>query len=645
MTLKTLLCSTAIWVLTNAVQGGPVPKKAGQSAVTPAMTRFDVVVYGATAAGMAAALAAAEFGHRVALIEPTHRIGGIMTNGLGLTDMISLESLSGFYKDYADRCHQHYIRQYGADSPQAKECFFGTLTEPKVTLQVFQAMLAERPTISLFTQHRLESVSLAAPKNGYRVIQAVRLEKLGGGGSVDFSGRQFIDASYEGDLAAFAGAEYRIGRESANEYGERFAGLLYYRNGVILPGSTGEGDNRTQCYNFRITMTARPDIRVPISKPVGYDRNRYVAILPVLQSGGVKKIFSESHDGIVRQQTITNGKADINDIRGGSPVRFSLLGENYEYPDGDYATRARIVEHHKTHALGFFWFLQNDADVPELFRAEARQWGLCRDEFADTGHFPSQLYIREARRIIGEYVYSEADGLTEPGTLRSKRHATSVAVADYNFNCHGIQPPSSIYPTIAEGDFAYPTGPPTAPVQIPYGVLVPKKMANLLVPVTLSATHVGYSVLRMEPTYAALGQASGLAAHLALQNGLLVKDVPVPSLQTMLHERHAQTIYTGDVPADSRYFRGVQYFGNQGFLHVLPEATEGPKQPSKHRFSLHYTYAMPHQEVRPEALMTSPLLDRWLPLISPSLTDEERKQALRLTRGDFLNWLYKRENP
>jgi len=596
-------------------------------------------VYGATAAGIGAALNAAEFGHRVALVEPTDRIGGIITNGLSLTDMISLESISGFFKAYTDRAYRHYVRTYGAESPQAKASFFGTLAEPKVSLQVFREMLAERPNVTVLTRHRLQSVGMAAPRGDHRVVQSVRLEKLDGGGSVEMAAKQFIDASYEGDLAAFAGAPYRVGRESSREYGERYAGLIYVKGGVILPGSTGEGDGRTQSYNFRITMTARPDLRVPIEKPAAYDRARYVAMLPVLKSGGVKKIFSEEHDGIVRQQTITNGKADINDIRGGSPVRFSLHGENYDYPDGDYATRARIAEHHKAHALGLFWFLQNDPDVPEAFREEARQWGLCRDEFEESGHFPTQLYIREARRIVGEHVFSEGDGLLQTGTFRSKLHPNSIAIADYNFNCHGIQPPQPIHPNVAEGDFSF----VTAPIQVPYGVLVPRNTANLLVPVAVSATHVGYSILRMEPTYAAMGQTAGLAAHLALQSGALVKDVPVPVLQKLLHERNARTVYVADVPDDSPYFRAVQHFGNRGFLHALPEATEGTWQPAKYRFSLHYTHAMPHHEVRPDAPLDAALLTRWAPLIAPALSETDRTHALTLTRGQFLNWLLERE--
>lgn len=638
-TAKRFLFAALCSVLAAGYAQTPRKKSPPPAQAVPTPVSFDVLVYGATPAGIGAALNAAELGHRVALVEPTARIGGMVTNGLSLTDIISLESVSGFFKQYADRAHRHYVQAYGADSPQARDCFFGMLTEPKVSLHVFREMLAERPNVTVYTQHRLQTVGMGAPRADYRVIQSVGLEKLGGGGSVEFSAKQFIDASYEGDLAAFAGAPYRVGRESSREYGERFAGLLYVKGGVILPGTTGEGDHRTQCYNFRIMMTARPDLRVPIEKPPGYDRSRYVAMLPVLNGGGVKKIFSEGHDGVVRLQPIANGKADINDIRGGSPVRFSLLGENYDYPDGDYATRARIVEHHKTHALGLFWFLQNDPDVPEAFRQEARQWGLCRDEFEESGHFPPQLYIREARRILGEHVFSEGDGLLQAGTLRSRLHPASIAIADYNFNCHGIQPPQPIHPNVAEGDFSF----VTAPIQVPYGVLVPRNMANLLVPVAVSATHVGYSILRMEPTYAAMGQAAGLAAHLAIQSGALVKDVPVPTLQKLLHERKARTVYVADVPDDSPYFRAVQHFGNRGFLHALPEATDGTWQPAKYRFSLHYTHAMPHHEVRPDAPLDAALLTRWAPLIAPALSEAERAHALTLTRGQFLNWLLERD--
>jgi hypothetical protein len=606
------------------------------SAIQSNAQQHDVLVYGGTVSGIAAALNAAERGHSVALVEPTARIGGLLTGGLSYTDFRSQEALGGTFRDYARRVEQYYRDKYGADSQQVKDCFFGTLAEPHVSLLVLQKMLAEQPRVKLFLNHRLVNVALGNPREGRIVIRSARFQTQPQ--TIELTARVFIDATYEGDLAAFAGAPYRVGRESTREYGERLAGVLYFDGGKILPGSTGEGDDRVQCYNFRVTMTKRPELRVLIDKPANYNREEYTKLLRLFKSGRLPRVFTEKHDGVLRIQSITNGKADINDIKG-TPVRFSLPGENYEYPDGDEATRQRIIARHRDYTLGLFYFLQNDAEMPEALRNEAREWGLCKDEFIENGNFPTQLYIREARRILGEYVFTEHDALMAAGSVRAPLHKDSIAIGDYVLNCHGEQPPGLLHPAIAEGDYAY----QTVPFQIPYGVIVPQRMANLLVTVAVSASHVGYSALRLEPTYTAMGQAAGLAAHVALKAGVNVNKVSVAEVQNLLHERDAMTVYFSDVPPASLYFKAAQYFGTRGFFHQIIDPRTITWQTPKLRFGLQYSVAMPHHEAALDKLMDQGLATQWLSLFSQqgSLRAGENLKAGALRRGDFLQQLYR----
>lgn len=560
---------------------------------------FDIAVYGSTPAGIASAVVAARQGRRVVLIEPGGHFGGLLIGGLSNTDFRTLEAVTGFYREYMDRVHADYIRRYGKDSKQAEECFFGAHAEPHVSDRVLRAMLAEQPTLQLWMHHRLTEVT----REG-QVITGARFRSAAG--AVTVNAGVWVDATYEGDLAAAAKAPYRIGRESTREYGERFAGVLFFDQGRILPGSTGEADSNEQCANFRIIMTNRPSNRLPVPKPPGYSRQEFARFLPMLRSGRIREVYTTDHSGIIRLTHIPNGKSDMNDIKQ-APIRLSLPGENNGWSDGDEATRQRIYDRHVTHNIGLLHFLQNDPEVPAAIREKANEWGLAKDEFVSNGHLPPALYVREGRRIVGDYVFTEHDTMPASRSVRAQVRADAIAMGDYSLNSHGHQPAGPLYPTLFEGDFGF----STTPFMIPYGVLLPRGVSNLLVPVAVSASHVGYSALRLEPTWTALGHAAGLAAHLAMEKQHKTRAIDLQALQTLLHRQKQATIYTSDVPRESIYFEAVQWAGLRGLLSDLVDYQTAVLTPLKRRFGTQYSFAHPLHAVEPEKALDAELLARW----------------------------------
>lgn len=560
---------------------------------------FDIAVYGSTVAGIASATSAARQGRRVALIEPSGHFGGLVTGGLSNTDFRTLEAVTGFFREYMDRVLDDYTRRYGKDSPQVADCFFGAAAEPHVSERVLRAMVSEQRTLQLLMKHRLTSVSREGDS-----IRNARFRTPDG--EIEVAAKVWIDATYEGDLAAAAKVPYRIGRESTREYGERFAGVLFFDQGKILPGSTGEGDTNEQCMNFRITMTNRPENRLPVPKPAGYDRAEFVKILPYFASGRITEIYTGDHSGILRLQRIANAKSDMNDIKQ-APVRLSLAGENNGWANGDEATRKRIFDRHVAHNFGLLYFLQNDPGVPASIRAKANEWGLAKDEFVHNNHMPPVLYVREGRRTIGDYVFTEHDTMPAPRSVRARVHTDAIAMGDYSLNSHGHQGAGPLYPTLFEGDYGF----ATTPFMIPYGVIVPRNVSNLLVPVAMSASHVGYSALRLEPTWTALGHAAGLAAHLAAEQGGATRAVPLPRLQKMLHQQKQATIYTSDVPRESPYFEAVQWAGLRGLLSDVVDYPSAVLTPLKKRWGTQYSFAHPLHAVEPDRPLDEKLAAKW----------------------------------
>ena len=511
----------------------------------PQLRAEDLVIYGGTPAGIAAGVTAAREDASVVIIEPAKWIGGMVTGGLSKTDVGNEKIIGGFAREFFARA--------AAAKPDTPMWY----AEPSVNLATFQAMLKEAG-VKVITGQALKSVE----KDGARIISLTTSD------GTTHRGAMFIDASYEGDLMAAAKVSYIVGRESRAQYGESLAGYhpmeIRPRSMEVMesecPGIGGKGpayihgtpasisgvdaagkpifgvypapklqpgdaDHRTQSYNFRLCVTQRPDILVPFPKPANYDASRYellarlIKAFPGIRLGRIFHLGEASH-----------GKYDLN-----AQGLFSTdyPGANFDYPDGDAATRARIWQDHTDFIQGMLWFLGHDERVPEALREQTLTWGLCRDEFSDNDHWPYALYIREGRRMIGEHVMTQKD----LQTVIFKDD--SVGMGSFLIDCHIVQRILAEDGTVRdEGSFQ---DTPTPPYQIAYRSLTPKRTEceNLLVPVCLSASHIAYCSIRMEPVYMAMGHASGLAAAQAMRAKTSVQAIDLAALQRKLREQKA----------------------------------------------------------------------------------------------------------
>lgn len=505
----------------------------------------DLVIYGGTPAGLSAGIVAAREGASVVVIEPTKWIGGMVTGGLCRSDVGKEQTIGGFPREFFTRA--------AAAKPDTAMWY----AEPSVNMTTFQAMLKEAG-VKVVTAQALKSVTK----------EAERITSLTTADGTIYTGKMFIDASYEGDLMAAAKVSYIVGRESRAQYGEPLAGYHPMKirprtvevmesdcpsiggtgpsyihgtpasiSGVgsdgkpifgVYPAAKlqpGDADHRTQAYNFRICVTQRPDIRIPFPKPANYDPSRYELLLRLIQTFPGIRFGRLFHVGAT-----SHGKYDLN-----AQGLFSTdyPGANFDYPDGDAATRARIWQDHIDFTQGMLWFLGHDERVPQSLRDQTNSWGLCKDEFADNDHWPYALYIREGRRMIGEYVMVQKDLQTD--IFKDD----GVAMGSFLIDCHIVQRILAEDGTVRdEGSFQ---DTPALPYQIAYRSLTPKRAEceNLLVPFCLSASHIAYCSIRMEPVYMALGQASGLAAVQAIHAGQSVQGIDVPTLRKKLLEQNA----------------------------------------------------------------------------------------------------------
>jgi hypothetical protein len=515
-------CSLLILLILN--------RSASSMAAEP--RKVDVVVYGATASGVVAAVSSSREGKSAVIVEPGRHVGGMVSGGLGATDFGNRAAIGGISREFFRRVLGHYVETYGAGSPQVKDCSDGFKFEPHVATLVFRKMLEEARVEVVF-----ESPLDRLEKDGARVT-SIRTTR----GDI-FLGTVFIDASYEGDLMARAGVKYAIGREGRDQYGESIAGVQARSpahqwpvpvpglgpDGKPLPtiqagstGPAGSGDAKTQAYNYRLCMTDRADNRAPFPRPPGYDPARYELLARYLALKPGLKVGQ-----LMNPVRMPNGKTDTNN---NGPFSTDHIGGNWDYPEADAATRQKIVDDHVAYVQGFCYFLANDPRVPKALHDEMAVWGLAKDEFLDTDHWPHQLYVRECRRMLGSYVMTQADIMDE----RTK--ADSVGLGSYNTDSHHVQRVVQADGSVLnEGDFQV----RVSPYAIPYRSLVPRpsECPNLLVPVCMAASHVAYGTVRMEPVYMILGHASGVAAALAIDAKMPVQAVSIERLTSKLAEQ------------------------------------------------------------------------------------------------------------
>jgi hypothetical protein len=498
---------------------------ASAATLASGQTRVDVLVYGATPSGIMAATAAAREGVSVLLIEPSHHLGGMVTGGLGATDVGNSRTIGGDTLAFFREIGAHY----GEPGP-------GWRHEPGVARAIFQRRL-DAAGVAVKLGERLRELDGVSVENA-------RIVSIATESGHHYTANVFIDATYEGDLMAQAGVSFTVGREAVATYNEERAGIRapvkFGRPGsafddqglipyVVEPhGEIGAADDRIMSYTFRLCLTRDPNNRVLFSRPDDYDPRRYELVLLELAD----KPDAEFGD-YVRLNPIPNGKVDANN-RPGVIVSTNLPNGSWGWPNGSYAQREAIWREHESYLRGFYWFLQSDPRVSERIRNEAREWGLAADEFTDTGHWPPQIYVRVARRMIGEHVTTGHDLTTQP------TKPDSVGMGSYFMDSHRV---SRL--VLPDGDVATEggVGGRTTPYQIAYRSLTPKReqSQNLLVPVCLSSSAVALCSIRMEPVYMILGQSAGTAAALASRDGLAVQDVPYDRLESRLRE-HGQVL-------------------------------------------------------------------------------------------------------
>ena len=510
----------------------------------------DVVVYGGTSAAVIAAVEVAQSGKSVILVSPDVHLGGLTAGGLGWTDTGKKEAIGGLSRNFYHRIWQYYNKDeawrwqkredYG-NRGQGTKAVDGSkrtmwIFEPHVAESVFEDYIKEFK-IKTFRNEWLNRSS-GIQKNNSKIVSLTTLS-----GKV-FKGKVFIDATYEGDLMASSGVSYHVGRESTKTYDEKWngvqTGVLHHQHwfwenispykipgdstsGLLPkiskepPGEYGAADNKIQAYCFRLCMTNNDENRKPFPKPKNYDPSQYELLLRSLLTG--RKDFFRKFDPIPNYKTDTNNHG---------PFSSDNIGMNYDYPEASYQKRRAIIEEHKNYQMGLLYFVANDPRVPSDIREKLSQWGLAKDEFKDNENWPHQIYVREARRMIGSYITTEQD------VLLKREVPKPIGMGSYAMDSHNVQryiTPQGFVQN--EGDIGVK---PPAPYSISYGSLTPQKnqCSNLLVPVCLSSSHIAFGSIRMEPVFMILGQSAAVAACIAIDENSAVQDIDYNDLKALL---------------------------------------------------------------------------------------------------------------
>ncbi|MCB0730231.1 MAG: FAD-dependent oxidoreductase [Ignavibacteriae bacterium] len=491
--------------------------------------KYDIVVYGGTSAGVISAVKAARLGFSVVLIEPGKHLGGLTSGGLGATDIGNKKAIGGISREFYKRVFKHY---------NPKSDTIGTMWtfEPHVAEKIFNEMIQEE-NVQVYLNERL-NLNSGVQKNKNNITD-IEMES----GKI-FKGKIFIDATYEGDLMAKAGVGYTVGREANSIYNETLNGVqtknaIYHqfinnidsyvipgdpKSGILPsiqddggPGIEGNGDHRVQAYCFRMCLTDDKENQIPFPKPENYNSMRYELLLRYINSG----VF----DGMNLSKRMPNYKTDTNNK---GAFATDNIGMNYDYPEGNYKVREEIIKEHENYQKGLMWFLSNDQRLPKYVLEEMNKWGLPKDEFVDNNNWPHQLYIREARRMISDYV------MTQHNCEGRETIDDPVGLAAYTMDSHNVQRyiDSTGY-VRNEGDVQVGGFPP---YPISYRSIIPKKeeCGNLLVPVCLSSSHIAFGSIRMEPVFMILAESATIAASLAISYVQEVQNVNYSTLRTEL---------------------------------------------------------------------------------------------------------------
>ena len=495
--------------------------------------QVDICVYGGTSAGVMAAYSAKKMGKTVLLIEPGHRLGGLTSGGLGYTDIGNKYAISGLSLDFYRRIGKHYGN------------FEQWIFEPSVAEKTFQRYI-QAAQVPVLYQYRLKELK----KQG-GAIKEITIESSETNKRADYvvRAKMFIDCSYEGDVMAKSGTSYTVGREANDLYKETYngvqlmeghqfpdnidpykiqgkpsSGLLWgISSGTLAP--EGSGDKKVQAYNFRICLTNNPVNRIPISRPDGYDSTRYELLLRYIDKVNPKDLKS-----FLKLDLMPNNKTDINNK---GPFSTDMIGMNYNYPEADYATRAKIIMAHENYTKGLLYFIGHDRRMPPHLREQMLQWGYPKDEYPDNGNWSPQLYVRESRRMIGEYVMTQANC---EGKVTVE---DGIAMAAYTMDSHNCQrivlEKNGLKMVKNEGNVEIGG---FGPYPISYRSIVPKEREckNLLVPVCLSASHIAYGSIRMEPVFMVLAQSAAIAASIAIDKDLPVQRLDSKAVQQILRE-------------------------------------------------------------------------------------------------------------
>jgi hypothetical protein len=513
----------------------------------------DIIVYGGTSGAITAVIQAKKMGKSVILVSPDKHLGGLSSGGLGWTDTGKKEVIGGLSREFYQRVYEKYQadsawiwedRSDFGNRGQGTPAIDGDLRtmwifEPHVAEEVFDEWV-EGLGIEIYRDEWLDREKGVTIQD--KEITAIRT--LSG---KEFKGRMFIDATYEGDLMAAAGVSYHVGREANSVYDEEWNGIqtnVFHHqhhfkaldqpidpyliagdpsSGLIPkisgddPGVKGEGDDKIQAYCFRVCMSNHPTNRIPFPRPENYDSTQYELLVRIFKTGWTE--WFDKFDMIPNRKTDTNNHG---------PFSSDNIGMNYDYPEASYERRKEIIKEHEDYQKGLLYFVANDPRVPKKAQEEFQKWGLAKDEFNDNGNWPHQIYVREARRMIGKYV------MTENELLQKKPTPESIGMGSYTIDSHNIQRYVDENGHVQnEGDIAVPL---PQPYQIAFGAIVPKhdEIKNLVVPLAVSASHIAFGSIRMEPVFMILGQSGATAAVMALDKGVTIQNISYEDLKTQL---------------------------------------------------------------------------------------------------------------